>query len=135
LLDGSQLLLQPSDMGGNPLHDLRLACLALPVALSRNHLHQLPPACDEFGQGFRLFVRHGSRLWAHPLSKQGDDASIELICFGELPCCPREISDVPRVHHGNWQTRARERRGDLHLEATSCLEHDKGNWKGRQMCR
>jgi hypothetical protein len=107
--------------------------LTFAVALSRDHLDQLSPAGNEFCQGFRLCVWNGSSLRAHPLSKQGDDASIELICFGALPRRSREIPDVPRVHHGHRQTSAGERRGDLYLEATARFEHDKSNREGRQM--
>jgi hypothetical protein len=94
----SSLAFEESEVGIDTPTYLNRATAPASVAFGHDHLHDLVPSFDEFGQGNSCFGRDWAQRRANGLPKPGQDASINPVGLGEFPRGSRKVSHLPGVH-------------------------------------
>lgn len=69
----------------------------LALAFGDDHLNDLPPPSDQFGQQPSLLIRDRTHRWLHRLDEPRDHRGINRVRLGTLTNRLREMPDLGRV--------------------------------------
>ena len=93
-----QFALEPGDVCPQALAH-RLAGLPEPVLLCREHLDELPAACQNRRQRLRLLIGQGPRLRSHDRSEVRQRVGVQHIGLGQLLRRLRKVPHLPGIDH------------------------------------
>jgi hypothetical protein len=74
---------------------------AQPILFRREHVHQLPTACDERGERLRLLIGHRPDRWANCFVKVGKNLGIQPIGLDQLPGGPGKVPHIAWIDDDN----------------------------------
>jgi hypothetical protein len=124
LIDAGQLLLQRLQKPGDAFAQMGDCHSLLALALSPDHLDDLPSASDEIGKQPGRLVGQRAGLGSSRLGETGDDRSIDRIGLGALSERPGEGSNLRRIDHHNRKSSRRQGRRCDGLKAAGRLQRD-----------
>jgi len=102
------------------------------VTFGHQHLDDLAPSTDQFGQFLCLGIAQGPRLWVDGLAEVGDDGGIKGVGLGKTACGSSEVPDLARIDDGERQAGRREGCRHRHFEAACGFHDDQGRRQGLQ---
>ena len=121
VVDGVELLLEIGDVAREPSGERLVDGLAAPVGFHADHLDDLAPPTDEFGEVDPLRFPKRPCLWTHALGEKGDHLRVERVGLGQAAHRAGEVSDLARVNDTERQPNAGEGRRNSGFEAASRL--------------
>jgi hypothetical protein len=101
LIEATESVLEPGDVGIDVPLQAAIAQQAAPIVLSPEHVDQLTSSSDELAQGVGLLIGHRPGARPYRFGKEGDEARIEGVGFGQLPGRPGEVADLAGIDDGD----------------------------------
>ena len=127
VVDRVELLLEIGDVAREPSGERLVDGLAAPVGFHADHLDDLAPPTDEFGEVDPLRFPKRPCLWMHALGEKGDHLRVERVGLGQAAHRAGEVSDLARVNDTERQPNASQGRRNSSFEAASRLQYNKGD--------
>ena len=106
VVDRVELLLEIGDVAREPSGERLVDGLAAPVGFHADHLDDLAPPTDEFGEVDPLRFPKRPCLWTHALGERGNHLRVERVGLGQAAHRAGEVSDLARVNDTERQPNA-----------------------------